>query len=286
MRPDDTEKELERKVRLATIIGTFQATLTNFRYLRRRWKQNAENEALLGVSFTGIMDNPITYKDAHLGDLLDRMREYAVSVNKEWADKLGINQAAAISCVKPSGTVSQLVDCSSGIHPRYSPYYLRTVRADGKDPLAKFMIDKGFYWETDRMNNNNYVFYFPIKSPDYSVTGDDFTAIDQLNLWEKYHDHWCEHKPSMTVHYSDDEFLKVGQWVWDRFNKISGVAFLPRFDHVFPQAPYIPINKEKYEEWLEYMPKDVDWSELAYYEGDDYTEGSQELACKGGGCEI
>jgi len=268
------------------VLGTLQSTLTDFRYLRKIWKKNAEEERLLGVSLTGIMDSNIT-NTADAGDLLDRLREHSVEVNKEWAEKIGIPQSAAITCVKPSGTVSQLVDSASGIHPRYSKYYLRTVRADRKDPLARFMADKGFYYEVDQMNDTNLVFYFPMKSPDSAVTADDVGCLEQLQLWETYQDHWCEHKPSMTAYYRDSEFLAAGQWIWDKFDKVSGISFLPYSDHTYPQAPYQPVDEETYKEWLTRMPKDVDWEELGAYEaGEDHTEGSQELACVGGSCEI
>jgi len=292
VRPNDSVDDLKRKVRIATIIGTLQSTLTNFRYLRKIWRKNTEEERLLGVSLTGIMDHPVLShytkgeNNKTLDVILDEMREHTVEVNKEWADKIGVEQSAAISCCKPSGTVSQLCDTSSGIHPRFSPYYLRTVRADKKDPLAQFMIDKGFYWEDDMMNPSNYVFYFPMKSPDNAMTGHNVSCMDQLALWRVYQDHWCEHKPSMTAYYRDDEFLGVGQWVWDNLDKISGVSFLPYSDHAYQQAPYQEIDKETYEKWLDFMPKGVDWSEMANYEESDNTEGSQELACSAGGCEI
>jgi len=286
VRADDTEDSLKRKVRIATILGTLQSTLTDFRYLRKIWKKNAEEERLLGVSLTGIMDSNIT-NTGDAGNLLDRLREHSVDVNKEWAEKIGIPQSAAITCVKPSGTVSQLVDSASGIHPRYSKYYLRTVRADRKDPLARFMADKGFYYEVDQMNDTNLVFYFPMKSPDSAVTADDVGCLEQLQLWETYQDHWCEHKPSMTAYYRESEFLAAGQWIWDKFDKVSGISFLPYSDHTYPQAPYQPVDEKTYKEWLTRMPKDVDWEELGAYEaGEDHTEGSQELACVGGSCEI
>ena len=290
VRESDTEEDLLRKSEIATVLGTFQASLTNFRYLRKKWADNTKEESLLGVSMTGIMDNAIlngTEGEEKLANTLDKLREKTIETNKEWAAKIGINQSASITCVKPSGTVSQLTDTASGIHPRFADYYLRTVRADVKDPLAHFMIEKGFYYEVDQMNPNNYVFYFPMKSPDSAVTGNTMGAIKQLELWKIYQDHWCEHKPSMTCYYKDSEFLEVGQWVWDNLSKISGVSFLPYDDHVYPQAPYQPVDKETYEKWLnEYMPQNVEWDELGDYETEDRTEGTQELACSAGGCEI
>ena len=287
VRADDTPETLAKKVELATIIGTFQATLVDFRYLRKEWKRNTEEEALLGVSLTGIMDNELTNK-VHDGlkELLEGLRETAVKTNKKWANKLGINQSTAITCVKPSGTVSQLVDSASGIHPRYSKYYLRTVRADIKDPLSHFMIDKGFYHEVDKMNPSNLIFYFPMEAPSHAIMRDDYGAMKQLELWTAYQDYWCEHKPSITVYFRDDEFMDVGSWVWKNFNKISGISFLPHTDHVYAQAPYQEITEEQYKEWLEKMPQDVDWKELEDYEKEDTTSGSQELACVAGGCEI
>lgn len=287
VRPNDDLETLKKKVELATIIGTFQATLTDFRYLRKEWKRNTEEEALLGVSLTGIMDHKLlnhVHKD--LPGILSELRAVAVATNKKWAQKLGINPSAAITCVKPSGTVSQLVDSASGIHPRYSKHYLRTVRADVKDPLSRFMINKGFYYEVDKTNPSNYVFYFPIAAPKHSVFRDDVGAMAQLDLWEVYQDHWCEHKPSITVYFKDDEFLSVGSWVWNKFNKISGISFLPHTDHIYAQAPYQEITEEQYKEWLTRVPQDVDWSELEQYELEDSTQGSQELACVAGGCEI
>lgn len=286
IRQHDSFEDIKHKVRIATIIGTLQSTLTDFSYLRKKWRENTEEERLLGVSMTGIMDHPILGDVLHATPWLDSFKEIAISTNIEWSDKLGINQSAAITAVKPSGTVSQLVDSASGIHPRFSDYYLRTVRADKKDPLSNFMIDKGFYHEEDQMNPSNWVFYFPMKSPDNSKTADNVSAMEQLSLWKSYQDYWCEHKPSMTCYYGDSEFLKVGQWVWDNFDDISGISFLPRQDHIYPQAPYQSISKEEYDRWINDMPKDVNWQELDMYESEDNTEGVQTLACSGGSCEI
>lgn len=289
VRPADSVDDLKRKVEIATILGTLQSTLINFRYLRKIWKKNTEDERLLGVSLTGIMDHPVlgNAQDTALPGILDQLREHAVEVNKQWADRLGIPQSTAITAVKPSGTVSQLVDSASGIHPRYSRYYLRTVRADRKDPLAQFMAQEGFYYEEDVMNNSNFVFYFPMESPESAVTADTVTCKEQLTLWQIYQRHWCEHKPSMTAYYRDDEFLQAGDWIWSNFDEISGVSFLPYAEHSYAQAPYQPVTEEVYREWLEKMPKSVDWSELADFEGGvDNTAGSQELACVGNSCEI
>jgi ribonucleoside-triphosphate reductase (thioredoxin) len=286
VRPDDTLQSLKEKVRLATILGTLQATLTDFRYLRNIWKKNTEEEALLGVSMTGIMDckltNGSTGEEA-LGKLLDNLRTVAVETNRQWAAALGINQSVAITCVKPSGTVSQLTDSASGIHPRFSDYYIRTVRADKKDPLATAMIDRGFPHEEDVMNNSNWVFSFPQKAPSKAVTVESMGAMEQLRLWKTYQDHWCEHKPSMTCYYNDDNFFAVCQWIWENFDSVSGISFLPEAEHVYKQAPYQKIDKETYQKLSKEMPKGMHWD---IEESSDNTEGSQTLACVAGVCEI
>ena len=286
VRTDDTLQTLKEKVRLATILGTLQATLTDFRYLRNIWKRNTEEEALLGVSMTGIMDckltNGSTGEEA-LGKLLDNLRTVAVETNRQWASALGINQSVAITCVKPSGTVSQLTDSASGIHPRFSDYYIRTVRADKKDPLATAMIDRGFPHEEDVMNNSNWVFSFPQKAPSKAVTVESMGAMEQLRLWKTYQDHWCEHKPSMTCYYNDDNFFAVCQWIWENFDSVSGISFLPEAEHVYKQAPYQKIDKETYQKLSKEMPKGMQWD---IEESSDNTEGAQTLACVAGVCEI
>ena len=286
VRTDDTLQTLKEKVRLATILGTLQATLTDFRYLRNIWKRNTEEEALLGVSMTGIMDckltNGSTGEEA-LGKLLDNLRTVAVETNRQWASALGINQSVAITCVKPSGTVSQLTDSASGIHPRFSDYYVRTVRADKKDPLATAMIDRGFPHEEDVMNNSNWVFSFPQKAPSKAVTVESMGAMEQLRLWKTYQDHWCEHKPSMTCYYNDDNFYAVCQWIWENFDSVSGISFLPEAEHVYKQAPYQKIDKETYQKLSKEMPKGMHWD---IEESSDNTEGAQTLACVAGVCEI
>jgi len=298
VRGDDTPESLKRKVKLATILGTFQSTLTNFKYLSKKWKENCEEERLLGVSLTGIMDNEYTNgtfdnrvmdisPKERLSSMLEGLRDEAVKTNKLWAAKLGIPVSAAITCVKPSGTVSQLVDSASGIHARHSPFYIRTVRADKKDPLAVMMKDMGFPCEDDVTKpDHTYVFSFPIKSPDHAVFRKDMTAIEQLELWLVYQRHWCEHKPSITVSVKEEEWPEVGAWVYNHFDEMSGVSFLPFSDHVYQQAPYQDCTKEEYDALLVKMPKKVDWTELAKYEKRDSTTGSQELACVAGGCEI
>ena len=287
IRADDDLVSLKKKVEVAAIIGSLQATLTDFRYLRNIWKRNTEEEALLGVSLTGICDHYLLGKDSpDLEKWLTEMRDVAVKTNKEWADKLGINQSTAITCVKPSGTVSQLVDSASGIHPRFSKHYIRRVRSDKKDPLAQYMTAAGFPVEDDVMSKSSLVFSFPIKSPETSTTVKQVGAMEQLKLWKKYQDYWCEHKPSITVYYTDDEFLQVAQWIWENFDTVSGISLLPVSDHVYQQAPYEDITAEKYEELLAAMPVDIKWEDLEHFEKEDNTTGSQELACVGGACEI
>ena len=287
IRADDDLVSLKKKVEVASIIGTLQATLTDFRYLRNVWKRNTEEEALLGVSLTGICDHYLLGKDSpDLDKWLTEMKDVAIKTNKEWADKLGIAQSAAITCVKPSGTVSQLVDSASGIHPRFSKHYIRRVRSDKKDPLAQYMTAAGFPVEDDVMSKSSLVFGFPIKSPDNSTTVKQVGAMEQLKVWKKYQDYWCEHKPSITVYYTDSEFLQIAQWIWDNFDSVSGISLLPVSDHVYQQAPYEDITAEKYEELLAAMPVDIKWEDLEHFEKEDNTTGSQELACVGGACEI
>ena len=286
VRADDTEETLKDKVKVATILGTLQSTMTDFRYLRNVWKKNTEEEALLGVSMTGIMDCKLTNGSTgteKLGKLLETLKAVAVKTNKKWAETLGVNQSVAITCVKPSGTVSQLTDSASGIHPRFSDYYVRTVRADKKDPLATAMIEAGFPHEEDVMNMSNWVFSFPQKAPNKAVTVESMGAMEQLYLWKIYQDHWCEHKPSMTCYYNDDNFFAVCQWIWENFDSVSGISFLPEAEHVYKQAPYQKIDKVEYTKLLKEMPKDMSW-DLA--ESSDNTEGSQTLACVAGVCEL
>ena len=288
IRGGDTEETLEEKVKLATILGTFQSTLTNFRYLNRKWGENCEEERLLGVSMTGIMDNVLTNgKKKGLEDLLVKLRQVAIDTNKYWAKQLGITQSAAITCVKPSGTVSQLVDSASGIHARHAPYYVRTVRADKKDPLAKMMYDQGFPCEDDVTKpEHTWVFSFPVKGPAKGVYRKDMNALEQLNLWKIYQEHWCEHKPSITISVKEEEWMEVGAWVYGNFDMMSGVSFLPMSDHTYRQAPYQDCTKEQYDELFRKMPKNINWMKLQEYEEQDMTSGSQELACSAGSCEI
>ena len=285
IRATDSEKDLLAKVRAATILGTFQSTFTDFKYLRKQWIQNTEEERLLGVSLTGIMDNQLTSNPKK--EFLMRVRKEGVDTNKEIAKKLGIPQSTAITCVKPSGTVSQLVDSASGIHSRHSQYYIRTVRGDKKDPLTTLMIEKGMPHEPDITKPDSVVvFSFPMKAPDGCITRNDLTAIDQLETWLMYQRYWCEHKPSCTVSVREHEWLDVGAWVYKYFDEISGVSFLPHSEHVYQQAPYQDINREEYLEAIKSMPQNIDWAELSNYEEEDNTTGSQELACSSGVCEI
>lgn len=286
VRPEDTLADLKRKVRLATILGSLQATMTDFRYLRKIWKDNTEEEALLGVSLTGIMDHPVLSGRKDRDELvkwLEQMRQEAIRTNADWSKKLGINTSTAITAIKPSGTVSQLVDSASGIHPRYAQYYIRRVRADARDPLCAVLEAAQIPVEDDIMSPSTKVFSFPMKAPDNAVLADEMGAMEQLELWEIYQDHWCEHKPSMTCYYRDHEFLEVGQWLYNKFDKVSGVSFLPYSDHTYQQAPYEPIDEATYKQLKENFPTEIDWdiNELS-----DMTEGSQTLACVGNSCEI
>ena len=288
VRATDTIDTLSEKVRLATILGTIQATYTEFPYLRKVWKDNTEAERLLGVSLTGIMDNPLmTSENAGLEKTLEHLRSVAVSTNAEWADRLGIPQSAAITCVKPSGTVSQLVDSASGIHARHSEYYIRTVRGDIKDPLTDFMKAQGIPCEPCVMKpDSTVVFSFPVQAPDNCVTRNVMTAVEQLETWLMYQRHWCEHKPSVTITVRDEEWLEVGAFVYKYFDEMSGVSFLPHSDHTYQQAPYQECSQEEYEELAEKMPKSIDWSGLALYELEDNTSGMQTMACSADSCEI
>lgn len=288
VRPSDTKETLLKKVRLATIIGTIQSTLTNFKYVSSEWKKNCEEERLLGVSLTGIMDNDLTNGNSNqLGLLLQELKAEAVKTNAEFAKDIGIPQSVAITCVKPSGTVSQLVDAASGIHARHNPYYFRTVRGDKKDPLTRLMVDQGIPSEDDVMNpDNTTVFTFPMEAPSNAVFRTDKTAIEQLELWLMYQKYWCEHKPSITVSVKEDEWLMVGAWVYLHFDWMSGVSFLPFSDHTYQQAPYQDCDQSEYDLMQQAMPKSIDWSKLSDYEQQDNTIGSQELACVGGACEI
>jgi len=288
VRATDTIDDLERKVRLATILGTVQSTYTKFPYLRKVWQKNTEEERLLGVSLTGVMDNPLmTPKNQGLEQTLEHLRSVAVNTNAEFAGMLNIPVSAAITCIKPSGTVSQLVDSASGIHARHSAYYIRTVRGDNKDPLTQFMKDKGIPNEPCVMKGDTTtVFSFPVKSPDNAVTRNDMTAIEQLELWLTYQRHWCEHKPSVTISVRDAEWMEVGAFVYKHFDEMSGVSFLPHTDHTYQQAPYQDCTKEDYEELLAKMPISIAWSELTEYESEDNTAGSQTMACTGDSCEL
>lgn len=284
--PGDTEETLEEKVRLATILGTWQSTLTDFRYIRTGWKKNCEEERLLGVSMTGVMSNHMlnaprmaTY------ELLDHLREVAVATNKEWADRLGIPQSAAVTCMKPEGTASQLVNGPSGMHPEYAAHYIRRVRQDRKDPLTQLMIDEGVPWEVDAMNPEGVVFSFPKQAPLGTKTRHDISAIEQLNHWLMFRNHWCEHNPSITVDVKEKEWPAVGAWVWDHFSDAGGLTFMPSSDHSYPQAPYEEITESQYEAEVEQMPE-INWDRLSEYETEDNTTGSRELACTAGACTI
>jgi ribonucleoside-triphosphate reductase (thioredoxin) len=288
VRATDNIDTLKEKVRLATILGTIQSTYTKFPYLRKIWAKNTEEERLLGVSLTGIMDNPLlTSKNAGLEATLEELRNVAVRTNAVWAERLGIPVSAAITCVKPSGTVSQLVDSASGIHARHSDYYIRTVRGDNKDPLTQFMKDQGIPNEPCVMKpDQTTVFSFPQKSPPNAVTRNDMTAVEQLETWLVYQRYWCEHKPSVTISVRDSEWVQVGAFVYKHFDEMSGVSFLPHSDHTYQQAPYQDCSKREYEDMLSLMPTNIDWAKLSEYESEDNTSGMQTLACSGDACEI
>jgi ribonucleoside-triphosphate reductase len=288
VRATDNIDDLERKVRIATVLGTIQSIYTHFPYLRKVWQRNTEEERLLGVSLTGIMDNPLlTSKNHGLPKTLAHLRQVAVDTNTDVSNNLDVNPSVAITCVKPSGTVSQLVDSASGIHARYSNYYIRTVRADNKDPLTAFMKDMGIPNEPDVMKpTNTTVFSFPIKSPDGAVVTSDLTAIEQLETWLTYQRHWCEHKPSVTINVRPDEWFEVGAFVHKHFDEMSGVSFLPYNEHTYQQAPYQEIGKSDYNMLLSIMPDKIDWSKLSEYEKEDNTVAMQTMACSGDVCEI
>jgi len=305
VRPTDTIDDLRRKVRVASILGTLQSTLTDFRYLSSAWKRNTEEERLLGVSLTGIMDHPVlsgTQPKTMLNDrgnpdevssaiskitlsgILNELKEVAIETNREWASKLGISPSTAITCVKPSGTVSQLVDSASGIHPRFSPYYIRTVRSDNKDPLTQFLISQGVPHEPAvGKETTTTVFSFPKKAPIESVIENNVTALEQLEMWKVYQENWCEHKPSVTIYYTDDEYPSIVAWLWEHFDKVSGISLLPKSDHNYKQAPYQEITEEEYNKLVAEMPK-INWDE--FKETEDNTTGSQEYACSAGACEV
>ena len=289
VRADDDLDSLKEKVRLATILGTLQATLTDFRYVRAMWKRNAEEEALLGVSFTGIMDNTMmagVSDPETLSEWLTELKQVAIDTNLEWSERLGISQAAAITCVKPSGTVSQLCDTASGIHPRFAPHYIRTVRQDNKDPVTQFLKDQGVDAEPCVMKpDSTTIFSFRMAAPKNAVCVSDVGALEQLKLWKIYQDAWCEHKPSITVYYTDDEFFDICAWMWKNFDSMSGVSLLPYDGGTYQQAPYQQIDKAQYEEEVQREPS-INWEALSQYETDDQTTGSQELACVGTSCEL
>lgn len=293
VRPDDTLESLEKKLKIAVFLGTLQATLTNFKFLSRRWSANCEEEALLGVSLTGCCDHPllhgnnlsITRKD-ELVRWLGSLRDTSIEYNKSIAKAFKINPAAAITCIKPSGTVSQLCDTASGIHPRFSPYYVRRVRNDKKDPLTNFLKTCGIPWEEEALSTENVVFSFPMKSPKNSTCVGDVGAIDQLKMWQLYNDYYTEHKPSVTIYYNEWEFPEVCSYVWSNFDSMSGISFLPKSGHTYLQAPYEEIDKEAYDTLVKGMPKEIDWGRLVEYETGDNTTVQPELTCHAGGCEL
>jgi ribonucleoside-diphosphate reductase alpha chain len=295
VRPNDTLDNLKQKVRYATILGTLQSTLTNFRYLRKVWKNNAEEERLLGISLTGIMDHPVLSGREgatkvwggriwnHMGDVLKELKQVARETNEEWAEKLGINPAKQLTLIKPSGTVSLLTDTSSGIHPRQYPYYIRRVTQDNKDKLTDFMIDKGVPYV--KVDGDKTIFSFYCKAPDGAITTDDISALEQLELWKIYREHWCEGNPSQTIYYTDDEYFAVADWVWKNWDSIGGLSFFPKTDHIYENAPYEEITKEQYKQATNGFDP-INWDDFAEWEHEDGTTASQEMACAGGGCDI
>ena len=296
IRSDDSLATIEKKLELATILGTFQASLTDLRRLRKKWTINTEEEALLGVSLTGIMDNSFMngsnqdrgwHGKESLPDYLISLKELAIKTNKEWSKKLGINPSTSITAIKPSGTVSQLVDSASGIHPRHNDYYLRRVRADIKDPIAQLMKDEGVPCEPDIMKPDSVVvFTFPMQAPESAILRDDRTAIEQLELWLTYQRYYCEHKPSITVNVREHEWMTVGAWVYEHFDEVSGVSFLPHSDHTYQQAPYEDCTEGVYKEAAKGMPESIDWSRIEEYELSDSTKGMKTMACTGSICEM
>lgn len=288
VRPEDTLVDLKQKVKIATILGTYQSTFTNFTYLRDIWKQNAEEERLLGVSLTGQMAHPVLQTNSNQAAAwLSALKEVAVETNREYAALMGINPAAAVTCVKPSGTASQLVNSASGMHTWYAEYYLRSARADNKDPVTRMMKDMRFPHEPDVMDpEHSTVFSFPIKAPEGALTRNDLSAVEHLDIWLQYQTFWTEHKPSITVSIREEEWMDVAAWVYKHFDDLSGVAFLPHSDHTYKQAPYQEIDEYDYHAALQNMPTNIDWRDLKFYENDDHTSGAQTLACSAGVCEI
>jgi ribonucleoside-diphosphate reductase alpha chain len=290
LREKDTVEDVANKVRLASILGTWQSTLTDFKYIRKIWKDNTEEERLLGVSLTGQFGHKFFSGQEgldKLADVLDKLREWAVEVNVDEAEKIGIPASAAVTCVKPSGTVSQLVGVSSGMHAWHSDYYIRTVRGDKKDPITQFLKDSGIPAEDDVMKpNDTTVFSFPVKAPKHAITRENITALQQLDIWLVYQRHWCEHKPSITVSVKEDEWMEVGAWVYKHFDEVSGISFLPYSEHTYVQAPYQEVTQDIYNDMISKMPKSINWEALSLYELEDNTSGSQTLACVSGECEI
>lgn len=290
VRGDDTVGSLETKVVAATILGTWQSSLTNFKYLRPIWKENTEAERLLGVSMTGALGNRLLNGSISMSltaEVLSHLRKLARTVNDVQADAMGIQRSAAITCVKPEGTTSQMTGTSSGLHAWHDNWYLRTVRGDKKDPLTSFMMDSGFYYEDDVMNpDHTAVFYFPVAAPEGALTRNDLPAIKHLDLWLTYQRNWCDHKPSVTINVKPEEWAEVGEWVWENFDEVSGVSFLPHSEHTYQQAPYQEVSYEDYVAWTYKMPENVNWSFLSLYETEDATTGTQELNCTAGACEV
>jgi ribonucleoside-diphosphate reductase alpha chain len=287
VRNGDDMDRLRNKVRLATILGTFQSTMTHFPYLRKIWQTNTEEERLLGVSMTGILDNPLLNSayDLDLPKRLEELKNVAIDTNARMANDLGIPVSAAITCVKPEGTVSQLTGTASGIHPQHSQYYIRRVRSDNKDPLTNFLKSQGFPSEPCVMKpDSTTVFSFPQKVGEGAVLREDLSAVEHLDLWLVFQRHWCEHKPSVTISVNENEWPKVGAWTWDHFDEVTGVSYLPYDGGTYRQAPYEEITAGEYLQMALSMPEDIDWD--SFIEGTDNVEGAQMLSCTAGACEI
>jgi ribonucleoside-diphosphate reductase alpha chain len=289
IRPEDTMETLREKVELAAIIGTFQSSLTNFRYVSKKWRENCEEERLLGVSMTGIYDNPLTNGTSPgLDERLVELKNLARATNEKWAKVLGIPVSKAITCVKPSGTVSLLADCSSGIHPAFYPYYIRRARLSNTDPVFKFLSSIGVPNEpANGQADTTSVVSFPLKSPSHAIFLKDVGAIEHLELWKKYRQSWCDHNPSVSINVRESEWMAVGAWVYDNFDLATGISFFPYSDNVYEQAPYEEITQAQYDAMVASMPKDIDWSGVGEFEKTDMTEGAQNLACVApDGCAI
>jgi ribonucleoside-diphosphate reductase alpha chain len=287
IRPEDTLEDIKKKVRVATIIGTWQATVTDFDYLRKVWQSNVEDERLLGVCLAGIMDHPVLSQTTEESARWENeLRELAWEVNKSIAEDIGINTTASVTAIKPAGNSGELYDVASGIHPRYAPYYIRSIRQSNGDPMTEFLKATGIPHEVSVQNARDSIFYFPVKSPEGAICAKDRTAIQQLEHWLHMKRNYATHTISATVYVREHEWIAVGAWVYDNFNEVTGLSFLPYDDHIYQQAPYTPCSAEDYEKARGKMPEEIDWSLLKHFEQSDSTTVSQEFACTGGSCAL